>query len=81
MVDHKYGRNRAWYSVVLAETHMRQGHVDGACEVARDTLPLIAEVSSTRTTARLANFRRHVEQHKDLPVVRDFLSESRDLVA
>jgi tetratricopeptide (TPR) repeat protein len=80
-MDHKYGRNRAWYSVVLAETHLRQGDMYDACEVARDTLPLIAEVSSTRTRARLGAFRKNMEQYKDEPAVRDFLAESRDLVA
>ncbi len=80
-MDQRYGRNRAWYSVVLAETHMQRGDLYGACEIARDTLPLIAEVSSTRTLVRLAGFRKNVEPYKDEPLVRDFLSESRALVA
>ncbi|MBT2387501.1 hypothetical protein [Streptomyces sp. ISL-11] len=80
-MDHRYGRNRAWYSVVLAEVHVRKGDIHDACEVARNTLPLIAEVSSTRTVARLAAFRKSVGQHKDNPLVRDFLEESRALAA
>lgn len=80
-IDHRYGRNRAWYSVILAEVHIQCGQIGDACEVASDTLPLIAEVSSTRTTARLAAFRHRVEQHKNDPVVRDFLAKSQALVA
>lgn len=80
-IDHRYGRNRAWYSVILAEVHIQCGQIGDACEVASDTLPLIAEVSSTRTTARLAAFRHRVEQHKNDPVVRDFLTKSQALVA
>lgn len=80
-IDHRYGRNRAWYSVVLAEVHIQRGQIGDACEVASDTLPLIAEVSSTRTTARLAAFRHRVERHKNDPVVREFLAKSQALVA
>ncbi|WP_414169785.1 hypothetical protein ACMATS_31380 [Streptoverticillium reticulum] len=80
-MDHRYGRNRAWYSVVLAEVHLQKGEVDDACHVAHDALPLLAQVSSTRTTARLDAFRRGVEQRQDSPVVRDFLDRSRALVA
>ncbi|WP_405936237.1 hypothetical protein OG338_05520 [Streptomyces sp. NBC_00726] len=80
-MDQRYGRNRAWYSVVLAETHMQRGDLYAACDIARDTLPLIAGVSSKRTTARLAAFRKNVESYKDEPMVRDFLAESGALVA
>lgn len=80
-MDHRYGRNRAWYSTVLAEVHLQDGNVPDACRVARDTLPLIAGVSSTRTTARLRHFRKSVERHKAEPAVRDFLDQSHALVA
>ncbi|MEK8173504.1 hypothetical protein NKH77_44930 [Streptomyces sp. M19] len=80
-MDQRYGRNRAWYSMVLAEIHMNDGHIYDACEVARDALPLIAEVSSTRTTTRLADFRKQAEIYKGDPVVRNFLDESASLAA
>ncbi|WP_146166782.1 hypothetical protein [Streptosporangium nondiastaticum] len=80
-MSHRYGRNRAWYTVVLAELHVQKGDVHDACEVARSALPLIADVSSARTTARLAAFRSSVAMHKDDVPVRDFLTESRPLVA
>ncbi|MEV4437471.1 hypothetical protein AB0K09_00390 [Streptomyces sp. NPDC049577] len=78
-MDPRYGRNLAWYSVVLAEVQLKQGQVGDACDVARRALPLLAEVSSTRTSARLAAFRKSVEPHKSAPLVRDFLEESRAL--
>ncbi|MET9415427.1 hypothetical protein ABZY03_14835 [Streptomyces klenkii] len=80
-MNRRYGRNRAWYTVVLAEVHMRKGEVHDACEVARGALPLIAEVSSARTTTRLAAFRSSLAGHKDDAPVRDFLAESQPLVA
>ncbi|WP_329457708.1 hypothetical protein [Streptomyces sp. NBC_01497] len=80
-IDRRYGRNRAWYCVILAEVHMQRGDVSQACAVARESLPLIAEVSSTRTTARLGAFRKSLRTYHDDPNVRDFLAESEPLAA
>jgi len=81
LIDPEYGRNAAWYTVGLAEAELRRGELTDACTVATGVLPLVSEVSSTRTHDRLRGFRREVQQHQDVPAVRDFVEQSQLVIA
>lgn len=72
-VDANRQRNRGYYTVWHAAAAARQRDIVRASHIGLDAVPLVAGLTSGRTTRLLASLRDHVEPHRrTAPIVRDF---------
>ncbi|MGP4104789.1 hypothetical protein [Nonomuraea sp. KM90] len=66
-------RGAAIYLARRSEAHLALGDLDAAVEVAEQVLQLMGGVESARGTSALEDLRGGLLDHKDVPVVRNFL--------
>lgn len=66
-------RGSAIYLARQAEAHLALGDVDAAVEVGHHVIGAMGGVDSARTTGTLAELRDHLNDHRHVPTVREFL--------
>ncbi len=84
LFDESFVRDRSNYLIRCAEALTHPGpqrDLDAAVERGRAALDLSASLDSTRGVDRLRNLVNQMRPHIKVPVVRDFMDRTRDLVA
>ncbi len=72
-------RNSTEWNFELARALGQNKKIDEACTIARNTLPALAEMSSTRIRTMFHNVLRTLQPHADEPCVRDLTEQARAL--
>jgi transcriptional regulator with XRE-family HTH domain len=71
--DHRYERNRGYYTVRLAEAVAQQHDIRQASEIGLSAIPLVTKLGSGRTARHLHALRTTIEPHRaTIPVAQDF---------
>jgi hypothetical protein len=70
-------RSTALASILLADAHIRRGHVDAACRAAATLIESPQPVASVRLVGQLGQLHRQFEHHAKVPAVRDLLDSLR----
>jgi len=65
-------RNRASWTLSLADALAAEGDPGRACHVASQVLPLVGELASARVRRQLRNVQRRIAPHAAAPEVREF---------
>jgi len=79
MVD-GYTRGRAFNVVLLANAHLQQADLEGACAAGDQALDLGSGLQSTRTIRYIRDFRRRLGRFKDSTIVDDFQARAHELI-
>ncbi|MDT3398704.1 XRE family transcriptional regulator [Streptomyces sp. B1866] len=76
-----YVRTHAMYLSRMATAHLQQGELDAACDFATESLTLLADLNSARSTDQLRDFAKQLAPYRDNPAASDFLDRARTLTA
>ncbi|MEU7002687.1 hypothetical protein [Nonomuraea sp. NPDC046570] len=58
--------------ISAAESYLAMGELEGALVSARQALPVLKELTSTRAKGKILSFAKHLQLHRDTREVREF---------
>ncbi|MGH4022635.1 MAG: hypothetical protein ACRDT0_26045 [Pseudonocardiaceae bacterium] len=76
-----YPRSRAITQIIYATNHVRQGHLEPACQLGLAAIPAVGRLRSQRTREYLRDLQDHLTLYAREPIVREFSEQAREFLA